>query len=319
MGCRSSTPLDVVELERDTQHPLDAFALIDLAGWERNQYAIRHLSRGRRNLLSQEERLEDIVALQQSLSAMEEFFQNLVGQAQIYMEAMDPNNAQSTAGPPPASNAAIASLIISPLTEKERCPHNKTCSICCEEYEAQECISRLPCGHFYHPSCVEKWLWKHCTCPTCRYELPTDDPDFEEGRMERMRARKLPLSSQDDDSSDDQLGSTWDEWSWGEEGVHLVQDFPAFCEDFQYSEQVEDDIAWMEGRDIVRRVGEGNEERSLPVVEEQPLPVIVERRIVQNRSDIASLASFHTAGNAQDENDELSIDSSVTESRNWPY
>jgi hypothetical protein len=137
--------------------------------------------------------------------------------------------------------------------------------------------------------------------------------------MERMRARKLPLSSQEDDSSDDQLGSTWDEWSWGEEGVHLMQDFPAFCEDFQYREEVEDDIAWMEGREIMRRVGEGNEERSLPVVEEQPLPVIVERRIVQNRSDIASLASFHTAGNAQDENDELSIDSSVTESRIWPY
>ena len=321
MGCRSSTPLDVVELEhRDAQHPLDAFALIDLARWERNQYTIRHRSRGHRNRLSPEERMEDIAALQQSLSAMEDFFQNLVGQAHIYMEAMDPNNALSTAGPPPASGAAIASLIQSPLREKELCQHNKACSICFEEYKAQECVSRLPCGHFYHPSCVEKWLWKHCTCPTCRYEIPTDDPDFEEGRMERMEARKLPLSSQEDNSSDGQLGSTWDESSWGEECVPLMQDFQAFCEDFQYREQVEEDIIWTGDRDsqvhpgcIMRRVGEDDEERPLIVVEEEPLPVIVERRISQNGS--ATFAPFGTVRSALDENDEASIDSSVTETR----
>ena len=258
MGCRSSAPLDVVDPddllvlggERTTTSSLDVLTLADLAAFEDRRRYIRH-HRGRR---TQDERMADIAALQQSLSAMEDFFQQLVGQTTgFFMEAMDPNNAQLGAGPPPASDAAIASLVCSPLTANELALlHSKMCSVCCEALEVKQLVSRLPCGHVYHPQCVEPWLQKHCTCPSCRYELPTDDDDFEEGRMERMKSRKVPLDTcahEGDDSSshssESQPVTTWDDSnSWGEEGVHLMDGFQGWYEDFR--EQDGGEEMWVE-------------------------------------------------------------------------
>jgi len=233
MGCRSSAPLDVVDAreefmfgtagDRPRAASIEVLTLADLAALEDRR---RLSQRGRRNHRNHDEHMSDIAALQQSLSIMETFFENLVGQTTgFYMEAMDPNNAQGS-GPPPASDAAIASLIKSPLTEKERSlMHNKMCSVCCEAFVVNDLVSRLPCGHVYHPQCVEPWLNRHCTCPACRYELPTDDDDFEEGRMERMKSRKL-LVCEDCDasshSSESRPDVTWEDsstmsWGWYED------------------------------------------------------------------------------------------------------
>lgn len=51
-------------------------------------------------------------------------------------------------------------------------------------------MKRLPCGHLFHPECIDSWIQKHCTCPVCRYELETDDASYNRGRNERMKGRR---------------------------------------------------------------------------------------------------------------------------------
>lgn len=130
-----------------------------------------------------EVRLAEILALQQSLAAMEDFFQSLLGQANFYMEALDPQNGANRSGPPPA-----AKRVLDELPDITVDGIKLLCGICGEE----GCETRLPCGHAFHKgTCVEMWLSRHCTCPVCRYELPTDDESYEPGRLERMSYRKL--------------------------------------------------------------------------------------------------------------------------------
>jgi hypothetical protein len=65
----------------------------------------------------------------------------------------------------------------------------KTCGVCCDRLVDGVVVTRLPCGHEYHLSCVLPWLGKNCTCPECRYEIETKNPHFEAGRKQRMKDR----------------------------------------------------------------------------------------------------------------------------------
>mmetsp|Transcript_42250 Transcript_42250/g.99210 ORF Transcript_42250/g.99210 Transcript_42250/m.99210 type:complete len:255 (-) Transcript_42250:141-905(-) len=45
------------------------------------------------------------------------------------------------------------------------------CRICLEEYVCDEEIVRLPCFHYAHTQCMEKWLRRSANCPVCRTSL----------------------------------------------------------------------------------------------------------------------------------------------------
>jgi hypothetical protein len=67
---------------------------------------------------------------------------------------------------------------------------NEVCMVCSESHDIGNVVTILPCGHMFHSTCICDWLNRNCTCPTCRYELPTDDAKYEVGRRERMRQRQ---------------------------------------------------------------------------------------------------------------------------------
>lgn len=108
--------------------------------------------------------------------------------------ANDPNRY----GPPPASKEALEKLPKGTYQdffpkneeskddkqEKEK-EDNTHCGVWYDEfsYDDDQELIKLPCGHMYHTECLKPWLDKHNTCPTCRHELPTDDIDYENNKL----------------------------------------------------------------------------------------------------------------------------------------
>ena len=47
----------------------------------------------------------------------------------------------------------------------------KNCSICLEDFSEGDKIIYLPCFHYYHSACIEKWTKSSNTCPLCNIEI----------------------------------------------------------------------------------------------------------------------------------------------------
>ncbi|OVA19623.1 zinc finger protein [Macleaya cordata] len=101
-------------------------------------------------------------------------------------EALLQNLAESEGGAirgaPPAAKSAVSALPTVVITPEEE---GLVCAVCKESMPAGEKAKKLPCGHGYHGDCIVPWLGTRNSCPVCRFELPTDDPEYEEEKKKR--------------------------------------------------------------------------------------------------------------------------------------
>lgn len=103
---------------------------------------------------------------------------------------------QGSSGKPPASKEVVSKLPVFKI-EKKHCKKNTegkleipNCAVCCNDINLGENAQLIPCGHMFHPNCIKPWFMEHNTCPICRYELPTDDPYYEEIRKRDLQQRQ---------------------------------------------------------------------------------------------------------------------------------
>ncbi|KAL6982364.1 hypothetical protein U1Q18_047159 [Sarracenia purpurea var. burkii] len=63
--------------------------------------------------------------------------------------------------------------VVAPGTDKERVisAEDAVCCICLAKYANNDELRELPCTHFFHKECVDKWLKINALCPLCKGEV----------------------------------------------------------------------------------------------------------------------------------------------------
>jgi len=56
--------------------------------------------------------------------------------------------------------------------------NQKSCCICLDDFEHDDCLRTLQCLHFFHRKCIDKWLLKNRTCPICKFDITTSGSSF---------------------------------------------------------------------------------------------------------------------------------------------
>ncbi|KAJ4886319.1 RING/U-box superfamily protein [Raphanus sativus] len=101
------------------------------------------------------------------------------------------DNEAGIRGNPPAAKRVVEDLPVVKLTLEEGA---MVCAVCKDEMVLEEEVKRLPCRHLYHGECITPWLGIRNTCPVCRFELPTDDLEYERHRRSQRSDTSLFLA-----------------------------------------------------------------------------------------------------------------------------
>ncbi|KAF9438560.1 hypothetical protein BGZ76_006942 [Entomortierella beljakovae] len=123
----------------------------------------------------------------------QQFLDNLI------TELMNEAGASGKHGPPPASKSFIRDLPFVPLKDVKR---DEACIVCNENFQENESkagITKLPCKHHFDRDCIVPWLELHNNCPSCRAEVPSDDPDWIKKKRDAELAKYAAEAEVDED------------------------------------------------------------------------------------------------------------------------
>ena len=109
----------------------------------------------------------------------------------VMTNALGRERANLPSRTPPASKAAISKLKKFAWKTSAAVNNDTKCTICLEAFENRRLCVELPCGHRFHSRCATKWLRRKCTCPICRFELPTDTGTSARRKVESVRVTEL--------------------------------------------------------------------------------------------------------------------------------
>jgi E3 ubiquitin-protein ligase AIP2 len=90
-------------------------------------------------------------------------------------------------GAPPASKEAVAKLPIREVTQADLLSSRgedqvTECAVCREAMAVGDKMQVMPCKHDFHVDCLKPWLDEHNSCPVCRYQMRTDDEEYEDNK-----------------------------------------------------------------------------------------------------------------------------------------
>ena len=54
------------------------------------------------------------------------------------------------------------------------------CAICICDYENEDILRNLPCGHHFHQECIDRWFGMNRLCPVCKADASGEAPASEE-------------------------------------------------------------------------------------------------------------------------------------------
>lgn len=117
-------------------------------------------------------------------------YEILFGQFDDYVSAIR--------GTPPAAKLVVDNLPSVVLSEEDAKDNVVVCAVCKDEFNKNERMKKLPCMHFYHGECILPWLEIRNTCPVCRFELPTDNAEYERWKNQRRERDHVSIITEDD-------------------------------------------------------------------------------------------------------------------------